>query len=59
VLNVALILFGIAAVYHLAGLFGLILLAIAAVLFLARASANRARQHNPAPQPPNTHGRRQ
>lgn len=57
-LNVVLILFAIAAVYHLAGTLGLILLGIAAVLYLLRASAARARRHNPAPQPPNTHGRR-
>jgi hypothetical protein len=48
----------IAVIYHFAGVFGLILLAIAGALYLLRASANRARRHNPAPQPPNTHGRR-
>ena len=50
------ILIVIALVYHFAGVAGLILLAIASVLFLLRGT--RARRHNPAPQPPNTHGRR-
>jgi hypothetical protein len=58
VLIVVLVLLVITVVYHLAGTLGVILPAIAAVLFLLRGTAARARRNNPAPQPPTTHGRR-
>jgi hypothetical protein len=53
-----LVLIVLAVVYNVAGVVGLILLAVAGVLVLLRGTASRARRHNPAPQPPNTHGRR-
>jgi hypothetical protein len=55
---VVLVLVVLAVLYNIAGIAGLILLAIGGVLFLLRGATTRARRHNPAPQPPNTHGRR-
>ena len=57
-LNIALALTMLAVLYHVAGVFGLILLGAVYTLFALRAAVTATRRRNPAPQPPTTHGRR-
>ena len=54
-LIVVLVLCALAALYHIAGAFGLILPGAVCLLRLLRAAASAARRYNPAPPPLNTH----
>ena len=57
-LNAVLALTARAVLYPVAGVVGLILLGAVYVLFALRAAVAATRRRNPAPQPPNTYGRR-